>query len=148
MFSRIVVGTDGSSTAKDAVALALGLAKQSGGTLHVVSAYQVSTSAVSVAVAAGAVGVTSLVAGDETQVLAESVLADAAAEAERQGVAVELHAVAGSAPDVLVKVATNVDADVIVVGSRGMQGARRVLGSVPNSVAHHAPCNVLVAKTC
>jgi universal stress protein A len=40
-----------------------------------------------------------------------------------------------------------VSADVIVVGSRGMHGARRVLGSTPNSVSHHAPCHVLLVAT-
>jgi nucleotide-binding universal stress UspA family protein len=44
-------------------------------------------------------------------------------------------------------VATQVKADVIVVGNKGMTGLRRVLGSVPNSVAHQAPCAVLIAFT-
>jgi nucleotide-binding universal stress UspA family protein len=35
----------------------------------------------------------------------------------------------------------------IVVGNKGMRGARRVLGSVPNSVAHLAPCSVLIVDT-
>jgi nucleotide-binding universal stress UspA family protein len=36
---------------------------------------------------------------------------------------------------------------MIIVGNKGMQGARRVLGSVPNKVAHHAPCSVLIVST-
>jgi nucleotide-binding universal stress UspA family protein len=48
---------------------------------------------------------------------------------------------------VIVRLADEVGADLIVVGSKGMQGTRRILGSVPNSVAHKAGCNVLVAKT-
>ena len=47
----------------------------------------------------------------------------------------------------LVSVAETVHADLIVVGNRGMQGARRVLGSVPNHVSHHARCDVLVVDT-
>jgi nucleotide-binding universal stress UspA family protein len=47
----------------------------------------------------------------------------------------------------LCDVAANVRADLIVVGSRGMTGARRVLGSVPNSVAHNATCSVLIVQT-
>jgi nucleotide-binding universal stress UspA family protein len=40
-----------------------------------------------------------------------------------------------------------VHAELIVVGNRGMTGARRLLGSVPNSVAHRAPCSVLIVHT-
>jgi nucleotide-binding universal stress UspA family protein len=47
----------------------------------------------------------------------------------------------------MISVAEGVGADLIVVGSKGMKGARRIIGSVPNSVAHRAPCHVLVAKT-
>jgi nucleotide-binding universal stress UspA family protein len=49
--------------------------------------------------------------------------------------------------DAICEVATQVKADVIVVGNKGMTGVRRVLGSVPNSVAHQAPCAVLIAFT-
>ena len=51
----------------------------------------------------------------------------------------------GDPADVLVRLATECDADVLVIGNKGMQ--RRVLGSVPNTVTHHAPCSVLVVKT-
>jgi nucleotide-binding universal stress UspA family protein len=63
------------------------------------------------------------------------------------GVDVKTHAIVGSPADVMIDLATEIDADLIVVGSKGMQGARRMIGSVPNSVAHNAPCDVLVAKT-
>jgi nucleotide-binding universal stress UspA family protein len=55
--------------------------------------------------------------------------------------------VSGSAADAILDTALAVDADLVVVGSQGMQGARRVLGSVPNSVAHGASCAVLIVKT-
>ena len=64
-----------------------------------------------------------------------------------QGVPVQTYSVAGEPADVVIKVATGVEADLIVVGSKGMQGARRLIGSVPNSIAHRAPCHVLIAKT-
>lgn len=67
--------------------------------------------------------------------------------AERDGVQVTLHPCSGDAADALIEVARVQSADVIVVGSRGMTGVRRILGSVPNSVAHKAPCSVLVVKT-
>jgi nucleotide-binding universal stress UspA family protein len=61
------------------------------------------------------------------------------------GLSIEQHAAEGDAADAIVTVAEQVDADVIVVGSKGMH--RRILGSVPNSVAHKAPCAVLIVKT-
>ena len=148
MFSRIVVGTDGSSTARGAVALAAELAKEDGATLHLVSAYQPASAAASLAFTVGGPGAASLPSNYSARATADSVLEAAAAELRGHGVPIALHAVPGPAPDAIVGVAQTVDADVIVVGSRGMQGARRMLGSVPNSVAHRAPCNVLVAKTC
>ena len=53
----------------------------------------------------------------------------------------------GDPADTLLTVADEVHADLIVVGNKGMQGARRILGSVPNSVAHGAPCSVLIVDT-
>jgi hypothetical protein len=44
-------------------------------------------------------------------------------------------------------VAEEVHADLIVVGNRGMRGARRMLGSIPNHISHHAACDVLVVDT-
>ena len=64
-----------------------------------------------------------------------------------EGLDVEIHTDVGNPADVIVRVADEVGADLIVVGSKGMQGKRRILGSVPNSVAHKAGCHVLVAKT-
>ena len=63
------------------------------------------------------------------------------------GVDAQFHEGNGDAADVLIEMAESLDADLIVVGSRGMRGARRYLGSVPNSVTHGAPCAVLVVKT-
>jgi nucleotide-binding universal stress UspA family protein len=63
-------------------------------------------------------------------------------------VKVEIHAVPGEPADALIGVAKEVGADLLVVGNRGMSGARRfVLGSVPNKVSHHSPCNLLVVDT-
>lgn len=145
MFSNIVVGTDGSDTAAAAVALAVELARAEGATLHLVTAYQDPASAVAVAQA----GVVAVVDGgptaDEVRRACKELLSEAAGRV--QGVTVELHAVPGPPADVMVSVAEGVGADLIVVGSKGMRGARRLIGSVPNSVAHRAPCHVLVAKT-
>ena len=70
-----------------------------------------------------------------------------AADLAKRGLSVEVHVPVGDAADGICSVAETVDADLIVVGNRRMTGAGRLLGSVPNKVAHHAPCSVLIAKT-
>ena len=145
MFSKIVVGTDGSDTAAGAVALAVDLALQSGATLHVVSAYKDAMTSINVAhVGAAAVPDTTFAAA-ELKSASEEMLAEAVKDTG--GVAVQTHAVAGPPADVLISVAESVGADLIIVGSKGMKGARRLIGSVPNSVAHRSPCHVIIAKT-
>jgi nucleotide-binding universal stress UspA family protein len=146
MFSTIVVGTDGSETATAAVALAMELARQGGGTVHLVHAIKASQSGVPVA----QVGQSVVVRGDsamsrEVQDSADALLEAAAKAAD--GVAVESHAVGGGAADAVIEIAEQVDADLVVVGSKGMRGAHRLIGSIPNSIAHRAPCHVLIAKT-
>ena len=64
------------------------------------------------------------------------------------GAKVETHAVTDDPADSIIQIAEEVHADLVVVGNKGMQGAKRfLLGSVPTKVAHHAPCTVLVVKT-
>ncbi|MGA2521925.1 MAG: universal stress protein [Acidimicrobiales bacterium] len=146
MFSTIVVGTDGSETARAAVALAVEIARQDGATLHVLHVVKDSPAAMPVA----QVGPGVVVMGDSVKSNAVGAVADpvlAAAVAEAQGVAVQTHAAGGDPADAMVQLAEHLGADLIVVGSKGMRGARRIIGSVPNSVAHSAPCDVLIAKT-
>ena len=50
-------------------------------------------------------------------------------------------------PTSIISTADEVGADLIVVGSKGLRGTRRILGSVPNTVAHKAGCHVLIART-
>jgi nucleotide-binding universal stress UspA family protein len=57
------------------------------------------------------------------------------------------HALPGEPAEAIVRVAEEVGADLIVVGNKGLHGVRRVLGSVPNTVVHQAPCSVLVLDT-
>ena len=53
----------------------------------------------------------------------------------------------GDAADVIVREAKQQGADLVVVGSRGVHGAERVLlGSVSSKVVTHAPCDVLVVR--
>jgi nucleotide-binding universal stress UspA family protein len=140
----IVVGTDGSDTAADAVKEALRLTKLVSGELHIVSAYEPlrGTKVVGGPELSAAI-VTSLPDSEVDRILAE-----AAALARIDGAIVHTHAIRKSPADALLEVADGVEADLIVVGSRGMHGAKRlVLGSVPNSVSHRARCNVLIVAT-
>ena len=143
MFSKIVVGTDGSGTADAAVALAVDLAQRFDAELHLVNAFHSTSAAVAVAqagvIAAGSIEVSSALLKSAS----EEMLADAAAAAT--GCTVVTHAVQGAPAEALLSVAEETGADLLVVGSKGMK--RRVIGSVPNSVAHGAPCHVLIAKT-
>jgi nucleotide-binding universal stress UspA family protein len=78
---------------------------------------------------------------------AEALLRRLSVLVRERGLEPVVHAAEGDPVDAIVAVAESVDADLIVVGNRGMKGVRRVLGSVPNSVAHKAPCSVLIADT-
>lgn len=139
MFETVVVGADGSATAAEAVRQAIGLVKLTGGRLHIVTAYKPQQ----LRSPAGEEYTDSLSTGD----IASSVLADLASRARSNGVEAQTHQKPGDPADAICEVATQVKADVIVVGNKGMTGVRRVLGSVPNSVAHQAPCAVLIAFT-
>ncbi len=76
------------------------------------------------------------------------VLDAAAAEAKKEGIEAQTHPVEGDAAEAILSVAEQTKADLIVVGNKGMAGARRfLLGSVPNKVAHHTPCSVIIVRT-
>ncbi len=149
MYKNIVVGTDGSETAGIAVRHATTLAKESGGTLHVVHAYQ-NVALGMAAMSAGSGG--PMVDLDRLNSnLAENgveVCAAARATAEAEGVTVETHTRCDDPADALLTVAGEVGADLIVVGNRGMSGLKRfMLGSVPNRISHHCPCSLLIVNT-
>jgi nucleotide-binding universal stress UspA family protein len=138
VYESIVVGTDGSETAQHAVSEAIGLAAALGCCLHVVTAYEPMRG-----VRAEGAKVGTLLPDTKVQTVVEQ----AAAAARVRGVPVTTHAVTGNPGDALLDVAGQENADLIVVGSRGMHGVARVLGSVPNKVSHHARCNVLIVCT-
>jgi nucleotide-binding universal stress UspA family protein len=141
----IVVGTDGSETASRALREAADLAKSTGATLHVVSAYERASGA-HLAGGEGTPERASWMVGPDVQV--DSVLDTAAGGLHAEGLEVESHARRGDPADALLSVAEEQNADLIVVGNRGMTGAKRfLLGSVPNKISHHAPCSVLIVRT-
>jgi nucleotide-binding universal stress UspA family protein len=146
MFSRIVVGTDGSDTARQAVREAAELAKNTGASLYIVSAYD--------PVPASRLREERLEAPSDIEHMVgpaedvDATLAEAAKDAGDSGVQVRTFARQGEPADAILDVADEEKADLIVVGNKGMTGAKRfLLGSVPNKVSHHAPSSVLIVRT-
>jgi nucleotide-binding universal stress UspA family protein len=141
VYESIVVGTDGSPTAQRAVQEATRLAKELGSALHVVSAFEPVRGA---RVAGNPEGAGAVVSAD---VGVQSIIDEAAAGVRMNDVAVKTHTVTGDPADALIEVAEREQAELIVVGSCGMHGVGRVLGSVPNKVSHRARCHVLIVAT-
>ncbi len=147
MFKSILVGTDGSETAHTAVGRAIDLAAGLGARLQIVSAYEPVSD--------------QRLRGEQVNLPADlqwminphdavmALLEAAQAEAHAGGLTeVETFARQGDAADAIVDVAEEQGSDLIVVGNKGMTGAKRfLLGSVPNKVSHHAPCSVLIVRT-
>jgi nucleotide-binding universal stress UspA family protein len=121
MYGRVLVGTDGSPTAAKAVARAVELARVTGSGLTILS---VGPQAAALATARGA-----------------------AEPHASSGVAIEVSAAQGDPAEALIVAADDIGAGLLVVGNRGMRGAGRLLGSVPNKVTQHAQCNVLIVHT-
>ena len=146
MFKSIVVGTDGSQTATEAVRQAVDLAKQINAKIELVSAYEpVSDSRLREERTEAPQDVQWSINPRED---VDSTLSDAAEIAKEAGVQVEEHARQGDPADAILDVAEEQKADLIIVGNKGMTGAKRfLLGSVPNKVSHHAPCSVLIIRT-
>ena len=146
MFKSIVVGTDGSETATQAVRQAVDLAKAVGASVELVSAYEpVSNARLSSERRDAPEDVQWSINPKED---VEATLSDAAEIAQAAGVTVEKFARRGDPADAILDVAEESEADLIIVGNKGMTGAKRfLLGSVPNKVSHHAPCSVLIIRT-
>ena len=146
MFGSIVVGTDGSETAGEAVRQATELAKAVGAKISLVSAFE-------------PVGNQRLreerqQVPDDMQWMVneredvEATLKEAGEQVKGAGVDVETFSRQGDPADAILDVAEETNADLIIVGNKGMTGAKRfLLGSVPNKVSHHAPCSVMIIRT-
>ena len=146
MFNRIVVGTDGSETATSAVETAVELAKISKAKLEIVSAYEPIPQQRLREEGEGISGDVSHAINPREDV--QFVLDKAAAVAKKAKVDVVTHPREGDPADAILDVAEENDADLVLVGNKGMTGARRfLLGSVPNKISHHAPCDVWIVKT-
>ncbi len=124
-YGKILVGVDGSETSLAALAYAHRLAKADAAELVVVAAGRRSG------------------APD-----AEDAMRPAREAVQDPGVPVSFKAVPGKPAEALVEAAERESADLLVVGSKGMEGAHRfLLGSVPDEISHHAPCDLLIVKT-
>jgi nucleotide-binding universal stress UspA family protein len=146
MFGSIVVGTDGSETANEAVRQATELAKATGDSIDLVSAYE--------PVAGQRLREEKRGIPEDLQWAVnaredvDATLNDAAGKIRSGGVEVNTFARQGDPADAILDVAEERNAGLIIVGNKGMTGAKRfLLGSVPNKVSHHAPCSVLIIRT-
>jgi len=142
----MVVGTDGSDTAAEAVRQATDLARTVGAKVYLVSAYE--------PVPESRLRDERLQVPDDLQWMinprsdVERTLEAEARGMVEAGVQVETLAREGDPADAILDVAEEKEADLIVVGNKGMTGAKRfLLGSVPNKVSHHAPCSVMIIRT-
>jgi nucleotide-binding universal stress UspA family protein len=147
MFASIVVGTDGSDTAAIALRHAIDLARQFGSRLQIVSAYEPASEQRLRSEHADLPRDMQWMVNPRGDVL--MLLDQTQKEAQQRGVEkVETFARQGDAADAIIDVAEEQGSELIVVGNRGMTGAKRfLLGSVPNKVSHHAPCSVLIVRT-
>jgi nucleotide-binding universal stress UspA family protein len=143
MYNTIVVGTNGTPTARSAVLRAARLASLCNARLLVVAAYK-DTGATVIQAMGGQVAP---MPPTDTKGQTETMLKDLARDLSREGLHPETFAFPGSAVQALLEIAEAEHADLIVVGNKGMSGARRYLGSVPSNVAHQAPCSVLIVNT-
>ena len=139
MAKIIVVGVDGGEPSMRAARRAAELAAQSGSTLHVLTAVDQGR----VEEYAGRPGTVQVTSGE----VAEGVASDAAREMRTIVDRVTSSVAQGKPATVLVDEAVRLEADLIVVGNRRVQGLTRVLGSVASAVAAHAPCDVYIVRT-
>jgi nucleotide-binding universal stress UspA family protein len=146
VFERIVVGTDGSNTATEAVRQAIELARLSNAKVGLVAAFEPVPQSRLREEQQEVPGDIQYAVGPREDV--NTILEGAAGMAKQGGVDAETYPREGDPADAILDVAEEIGADLIVVGNKGMTGAKRfLLGSVPNKVSHHAPCGVYIVRT-
>ena len=143
MFGSVLVGTDGSDRAERAVHAAVDLAKGQGARLVLVAAFREGETHTEMISGSATVATGSL------RTVAEQLLIRSARHAEEQGVTeLDWEARPGHPADVILDIASERGVDLIVVGNKGMTGARRYfLGGVSDKVSHHSPCSVMIVRT-
>jgi nucleotide-binding universal stress UspA family protein len=143
MVQTVAVGTDGSGTADKAVEFAIEMAARYEAKIVFISAY--------VPVRESRLQRERTEAPEDMQWSinpaedVDATLRDCEERADAKGLRWTSEAREGDPAKILVQLAESNDADVLVIGNKGMQ--RKVLGSVPNTVTHNAPCSVMIVKT-
>ena len=140
MISTVAVGTDGSATAEEAVKQAADLARRFGAKLVLLSAFPGSRGSPT-----GRGKGVELQWASSSQARVKTILERSETALRQEGIECETRSDEGDPADVLVRLAEECGADLLVIGNKGMK--RRVLGSVPNTVTHKAGCSVMVVKT-
>jgi nucleotide-binding universal stress UspA family protein len=139
--STIAIGVDGSPRAGKAVEMGVAIAGPLGARVVLLSAMKDSS-----ATSTGrAVDTVEEDWSTDSSARVKQILATTKAGVERGGVRCSTLVDEGDPADVLVRLAAECDADILVVGNKGMH--RRVVGSVPNTVTHKAACSVLIVNT-
>jgi nucleotide-binding universal stress UspA family protein len=154
MFTKILVPVDGSKYSEDAAAYAVGIAKMSGAKVIVLHVVHLPTYAYAYAGGEGVSPVTiptplPLAITEDEKKIAEKLVDGVAKTIEEAGVAVETKIIERhpSVPDAIIEFASGVGVDLIIMGTKGRTGIKRfLLGSVTESVVHHAHCPVLVVR--
>ncbi len=142
-FETIVVGTDGSENALRAVETAADMASTSGSTVHVVSAYQARSDREIAEILAALPD--EFHESYDPVAGSRAILNDASHLFDQRHVDHKVHLVEGNPAAVILDVAEDVDADLVIVGSRGLGVANRFLrGSTSARIANHAECSFLV----
>ena len=146
-YRNVLVGTDGSASAERAVEHAAAIARAFGARLTILTAFSPHAAQDIQRAQSEAPAELRWMLTDAAQ--AEDKAVAGKALADRHGLKnVRTRVFRGDPAEALVETADEVGADVIVVGSKGMTGTGRfLLGSVPNRVSHHAPCDVLIVHT-
>jgi nucleotide-binding universal stress UspA family protein len=146
LIESIVVGTDGSDTAREAVRQAGSLARAIGASVHLVSAYEPVTGVRVGGPGGGTPEQAEWAVKPDVEV--DTVLTEAVGLLRALGVEAATYARKGDPADAILDVADEEKADMIIVGSKGMKGSRRfLLGSVPDKISHHASCSVMIIRT-
>jgi nucleotide-binding universal stress UspA family protein len=140
MISTVAVGTDGSGTAAEAVKTAAEIARRFEAKLVLLSAFQDSGGRPK---GSGSSAEVQWASSPAARV--QEILSRAAQEVSREGIECDTLVDEGDPGEVLVRLAEECGADLLVIGNKGMQ--RRMLGSVPNTISHKATCAVMVVKT-
>ena len=139
MFGRILCANDGSERAYRALTLAVAMAKENGAELHMVSVEEIDYMPEFIEEIREQTGTAARrfhKAQQRARILAEE-----------NHIALRIHLMTGHGVRDIVRLATEIQADLLVIGATGhSQFYERMLGSRADRLVHLAPCPVLVVR--